>query len=68
LKGSIAGVYSLYGGAGILILTKIGGLLFDVLSSGTPFFIMASFNGILLVTGIVCGILNHVARSKGVSG
>lgn len=68
LKGSIAGVYSLYGGAGILILTKVGGLLFDVLSSGTPFYIMAAFNGILLVTGIVCGILIHVARSKGVSG
>lgn len=67
LKGSIAGVYSLYGGAGILILTKVGGLLFDVLSSGTPFYIMAAFNGILLVAGIVCGILNHVARSN-VSG
>jgi MFS family permease len=66
LKGSIAGVYSLYGGAGILILTKVGGLLFDVLSSGTPFYIMAVFNGILLVTGLGCGILNHVGRSKGV--
>lgn len=62
LKGSIAGVYSLYGGAGILLLTKVGGRLFDVLSSSTPFYIMAGFNGILLATGIVCGILNHVAR------
>lgn len=61
LKGSIAGVYSLYGGAGILILTKVGGLLFDVASSGSPFYIMAAFNGILLVTGILCGILNHVS-------
>ncbi|KAJ5664705.1 hypothetical protein N7462_011518 [Penicillium macrosclerotiorum] len=64
LKGSIAGVYSLYGGAGILILTKLGGLLFDVLSSGTPFYIMAVFNGILLITGIVCGAMNHVASIK----
>lgn len=62
LKGSIAGVYSLYGGAGILLLTKLGGYLFDVLSSGTPFYIMASFNGILLVVGIGCGILNSMAR------
>ena len=59
LKGSIAGVYSLYGGAGILLLTKVGGLLFDVLSSGTPFYIMAGFNGVLLVTGIICGGMNH---------
>lgn len=61
LKGSIAGVYSLYGGAGILLLTKVGGLLFDVLSTGTPFYILASFNGILLGTGILCGILNRMA-------
>jgi len=29
LKGTIAGIYSLSGGLGILILTKVGGLLFD---------------------------------------
>ncbi|KAE8346877.1 hypothetical protein BDV24DRAFT_51620 [Aspergillus arachidicola] len=53
LKGSIAGVYSFFGGAGILLLTKLGGLLFDVLSSGAPFYIMAGFNGALLLAGIV---------------
>ncbi|KAJ5306709.1 hypothetical protein N7508_005724 [Penicillium antarcticum] len=65
LKGSIAGVYSLYGGAGILLLTKVGGLLFDVLSSGTPFYIMAGFNGVLLTTGLVCGGLNHFGALRG---
>lgn len=53
LKGSIAGVYSLYGGAGILILTKLGGLLFDRVSFGAPFYIMASFNVVLLLACIV---------------
>ncbi|CAI7658024.1 unnamed protein product [Penicillium manginii] len=67
LKGSIAGVYSLYGGAGILLLTKVGGLLFDKWSSGTPFYIMAIFNGILLATGIVCGVMNHVAPRMAVA-
>jgi hypothetical protein len=33
LKGSIAGVYSLSGGAAILVLTKLGGYLFDSLST-----------------------------------
>lgn len=61
LKGSIAGVYSLYGGAGILILTKLGGLLFDVVSSGAPFYIMAGFNGTLLLAGIIGGL---VSRSR----
>lgn len=49
LKGSIAGVYSLAGGAGILLLTKAGGALFDSWTPGAPFFIMAIFNAILLL-------------------
>lgn len=54
LKGSVAGVYSLYGGAAILILTKVGGLLFDKVSLAAPFYIMAVFNAILMVT---CAVL-----------
>lgn len=49
LKGAIAGIYSLFGGAGILLLTKLGGYLFDSLSFGAPFYIMAVFNGLLLL-------------------
>ncbi|KAF4967186.1 hypothetical protein FSARC_5219 [Fusarium sarcochroum] len=48
LKGSIAGVYSLYGGFAILLLTKLGGFLFDRLSNGAPFYMMAIFNAVLL--------------------
>lgn len=54
IKGSIAGVYSLYGGAAILILTKIGGLMFDKVSLAAPFYIMAIFNAILMC---VCATL-----------
>lgn len=66
LKGSIAGMYSLYGGAGILLLTKLGGLLFDVLSAGVPFYIISMFNGILLVAGIGCGVWKYrtIAQSS----
>lgn len=53
LKGSIAGIYSFYGGTGILVLTKLGGLLFDRVSTGAPFYIMAIFNGALLVVCIL---------------
>ena len=56
LKGSIAGVYSLAGGAGILLLTKLGGLLFDDLSPSAPFYMLALFNGLLLLFGIASGI------------
>ena len=57
LKGSIAGVYSLAGGAGILLLTKLGGNLFDSLSPTAPFYMLSLFNGLLLVVGILVGIL-----------
>ncbi|EFY86793.1 hypothetical protein J3459_002530 [Metarhizium acridum] len=52
LKGSIAGVYSLCGGAAILLLTKLGGVLFDSVSKGAPFYMMAIFNGVLLVASL----------------
>ncbi|KAL8366933.1 hypothetical protein RB595_009129 [Gaeumannomyces hyphopodioides] len=52
LKGSIAGVYSWYGGAAILLLTKLGGYLFDEWSTGAPFYMMAAFNAMLLVAAL----------------
>lgn len=56
LKGSIAGTYSLFGGLGILLLTKAGGALFDSTSPGAPFFMMAAFNALLLVVGVASGV------------
>lgn len=55
LKGSIAGVYSFAGGAGILLLTKLGGALFDSWTPGAPFFLLAIFNAILVVAVLVVG-------------
>ncbi|KAF2270987.1 MFS general substrate transporter [Lojkania enalia] len=52
VKGGIAGTYSLLGGFGILLLTKAGGALFDSNGPGSPFFMMASFNALLLVVGL----------------
>jgi hypothetical protein len=58
VKGSIAGMYSLYGGAGILLLTKLGGYLFDKVSFGGPFYIMATFNAILMVACVLVSLLH----------
>ncbi|POR38741.1 Uncharacterized protein TPAR_01051 [Tolypocladium paradoxum] len=63
LKGSIAGVYSLCGGAAILILTKLGGALFDRLSNGAPFYMMAIFNGMLLVASLFMDASQAFARA-----
>lgn len=63
LKGSVAGVYSWCGGAAILLLTKLGGYLFDVWDTGAPFYLMAVFNGLLLVA--VVGIdIAKAARNR----
>ena len=56
LKGSIAGVYSLAGGIGILLLTKLGGVLFDKVSPAAPFVMLAVFNLFLLLVGAIQGI------------
>ncbi|KAI1467270.1 uncharacterized protein F4812DRAFT_431951 [Daldinia caldariorum] len=56
LKGSIAGVYSWCGGVAILLLTKLGGYLFDVASPGAPFYMMAVFNGVLFVASTAIGV------------
>lgn len=63
LKGSIAGIYSLCGGAAILILTKVGGLLFDRLSHGAPFYMMAGFNAIWLVASLLLDASQAYAAS-----
>ncbi|GAB7354377.1 hypothetical protein MBLNU459_g4880t1 [Dothideomycetes sp. NU459] len=62
LKGSIAGVYSLAGGAGILLLTKLGGFLFDKKSSGAPFYMLAGFNGLLLFAVTTVTIVQCLRR------
>ncbi|CAG8975778.1 hypothetical protein HYALB_00008219 [Hymenoscyphus albidus] len=64
LKGSIAGVYSLSGGAAILLLTKLGGTLFDTLSPGAPFYMMAIFNAVLLIVGTGAGVYREVRLRK----
>ena len=56
LNGSIAGVYSFSGGAGILILTKLGGSLFDSWTPAAPLFFMAIINGVLFIVTIVISI------------
>lgn len=64
VKGSIAGVYSLYGGAGILLLTKLGGYLFDTVSFGAPFYIIAAFNGILMFACIFAIVIRSSGSTK----
>lgn len=65
LKGSVAGVYSWCGGAAILLLTKLGGYLFDTWSNGAPFYMMAVFNGVLLVTAVGIDVVKMRRKNTG---
>lgn len=56
LKGSIAGIYSLAGGFGIMLLTKLGGYLFDSTSPVAPFYLLSIFNSSLFVGVVAYGI------------
>ena len=67
LKGSIAGVYSLSGGLGILLLTKLGGVLFDQ-DSAAPFLMLSLFNALLLIVGVLCGLLTIWQRKTALHG
>ncbi|KAJ3021500.1 hypothetical protein HKX48_008357 [Thoreauomyces humboldtii] len=49
VRGSVAGVSSLCGAAGILLTTKLGGVLFDSWTETAPFFIMAVLHLAFLV-------------------
>lgn len=64
LKGTIAGLYSLSGGAGILLLTKLGGYLFDKTNEGAPFYMLAIFNAILLIVTATCTTLKHAGPGR----
>ncbi|KAL9590594.1 MAG: hypothetical protein Q9203_000581 [Teloschistes exilis] len=53
LKGTVAGIYSFAGSVAILILTKVGGVLFDHLGPQAPFYLLALFNSALFLA--TCG-------------
>jgi MFS family permease len=48
-RGSVLGVFGLFGALGILLATKVGGHLFDDVSPAGPFVLMGGLNGALLI-------------------
>ncbi len=50
--GAVSGLFTLFGAIGILLATKIGGLLFDAWMPGAPFIITGLANGVILVAAL----------------
>jgi hypothetical protein len=63
-KGSIAGMYSLFGAVAILLLTKGGGKAFDS-AVGAPFWMLAGFNGILAIAAVGNGVWTWLEERRG---
>jgi predicted MFS family arabinose efflux permease len=50
------------GGCGILLLTKLGGYLFDRWTAGAPFYIMAILNIIALFAAIIVMFIDRAKQ------
>lgn len=63
IRGSIIGLVGMFGATGVLIHSKLAGMLFDVWMYQAPFVYMAIFNAIICVAAILVRI--RYGRSKG---
>jgi hypothetical protein len=53
--------FLIQGGCGILLLTKLGGYLFDHWTAGAPFYIMGLFNVVALLAALGVILLQRTA-------
>jgi MFS family permease len=47
VRGSVIGLFNFFGAVGILVLTGIGGWLFDHVGPWAPFFLVGVLNGVI---------------------
>ncbi|UCG71366.1 MAG: MFS transporter [Chromatiales bacterium] len=52
LRGTIVGVFNLFGALGIVAVSFVGGLVFDSLGRSMPFTMMGLLNGLLLIVAL----------------
>ena len=52
IRGSILGVFGFFGAVGILIATKVGGVIFDSIAPSAPFVMMGAINAVIFVWGV----------------
>lgn len=53
MRGALVGVFNTMGGIGIIMVSGIGGIIYDALGRATPFTMMGILNGLLLLAAIV---------------
>jgi len=53
IRGTIVGVFNLSGAIGIVVISGLGGWLFDAMGRSMPFTVMGALNGLLLLFAIL---------------
>ncbi|MGI9309771.1 MAG: MFS transporter [Gammaproteobacteria bacterium] len=52
-RGSVVGMFSVFGAAGILFVTSIGGRMFDAIGATAPFLLIGAANAVLFVAAML---------------
>jgi len=55
-RGSVIGMFNMFGAAGILLSTFIGGRLFDSIGPAAPFVFIGSLTAIVFILAVICRI------------
>ncbi len=60
-RGSVIGMFSFFGAAGVMFITSVGGRLFDSISPAAPFILVGAINALLFVVALlVCRLPGEV--------
>ena len=51
-RGSVIGIFNISGAVGILVITTLGGRLFDSMSPKAPFIVVGAINALVMLAGI----------------
>lgn len=54
-RGSIIGMFSFFGAAGIMFITSVGGRIYDAFDPSAPFVMVGSINALLLICALIVG-------------
>jgi len=64
IRGSVFGVQSFFGAIGILAISWGGGQLFDLVAPGAPFIAVATANGLVMLSAVLCR-MGELRRTPG---
>jgi len=64
VRGSVSGVFTLFGAAGVLLTTKVGGILYDKWRPSGPFVLIGVLNFMVAALALVVFIVDVVKRKK----